>query len=95
MCAFLGIERIRTAVSELPGHEPLVLETVNDSPAEDQQKASFTVAAKGAVLIDADSGAVLFQQDAHKELPLASVTKIMTMLLVMEAVDDGKIRFAF
>lgn len=91
MCAFLGIERIRTAVSELPGHEPLVLETVNDSPAEDQQKASFTVAAKGAVLIDADSGAVLFQQDAHKELPLASVTKIMTMLLVMEAVDDDKI----
>ena len=34
---------------------------------------------------------MLFQQDAHKELPLASVTKVMTMLLVMESVENGKI----
>ena len=41
--------------------------------------------------MDASTGKVLFQQDAHKELPPASVTKVMTMLLVMEAVDSGKI----
>ena len=46
---------------------------------------------RGAVLVDAESGEVLFEQDAHKELPLASVTKVMTMLLVVEAVDSGKI----
>lgn len=85
ICAFSGID------SKLPKQQPIELETVADSPEEDQQKAPFEVAAKGAVLIDADTGEVLFQQNSHEELPLASVTKIMTMLLVMEAVDDGKI----
>lgn len=85
ICSFIGIE------SKLQKQQPIELETVADSPEEDQQKAPFEVAAKGAVLIDADTGDVLFQQDSHEELPLASVTKIMTMLLVMEAVDDGKI----
>lgn len=85
ICAFIGID------SKLPKQQPIELETVADSPEEDQQKAPFEVAAKGAVLIDADTGEVLFQQNSHEELPLASVTKIMTMLLVMEAVDDGKI----
>ncbi len=85
MCAFIGIGK------NFPKQEPIELETVSDSPEEDQQKAPFEVAAKGAVLIDADTGEVLFQQDCHEELPLASVTKVMTMLLVMEAVDEGKI----
>lgn len=72
--------------------EPIEVETVKDAPAgERMPKAAFEVAAKGAVLVDAESGEVLFEQDAHKELPLASVTKVMTMLLVMEAVDSGKI----
>ena len=85
MCAFIGIGK------NLPKQEPIELETVSDSPEEDQQKVPFEVAAKGAVLIEADTGEVLFQQDCHEELPLASVTKVMTMLLVMEAVDEGKI----
>ena len=75
----------------LPKQEPIELETVNDSPVQDQQKAPFQVEAKSAILIDADTGEVLFQQNCHEELPLASVTKVMTMLLVMEAVDTGKI----
>ena len=46
------------------------------------------------MLIDADTGEVLFEQDAHKELPPASVTKIMTMLLALEAVEDGKVKLS-
>lgn len=80
------------AVSQnLPKQEPIVLETVSDSKEAENKKAPFEIAAKGAVLIDADTGKVLFRQNAHEELPLASVTKVMTMLLVMEAVDSGKI----
>ena len=76
----------------LPKQEPIEVETVGDMPSDDKGPGSpFSVEAKGAILIDAETGEVLFQQDAHKELPLASVTKVMTMLLVMEAVDDGKI----
>ncbi len=44
----------------------------------------FRVAAKGAVLIDADSGRVLFAQNADQRLPMASTTKVMTTLLALE-----------
>jgi D-alanyl-D-alanine carboxypeptidase (penicillin-binding protein 5/6) len=44
-----------------------------------------------AILMDAESGCVLFEQNADDALPPASVTKIMTLLLVMEAIDAGKI----
>jgi len=47
--------------------------------------------ARGAVLMDAGSGTVLFEQDAHEKLYPASVTKIMTALLVMESMESGKI----
>ena len=53
--------------------------------------ADLQVAAKGAVLMDQGSGQVLYEKDAHTRLPIASVTKVMTLLLVMEALEDGKI----
>jgi serine-type D-Ala-D-Ala carboxypeptidase (penicillin-binding protein 5/6) len=52
----------------------------------------FDLTAKGAVLIDASTGKVLFEKDSHQKLPIASVTKVMSMLLIMEALDSGKIR---
>ena len=51
----------------------------------------LNVPAKAAILIDAATGTVLYEQDAHMPLPPASVTKVMTMLLIMEAIDDGRI----
>ncbi len=49
------------------------------------------VAGKSAVLMDAATGTVLAEQNAHEKLAPASVTKVMTMLLIMEAIDSGKI----
>ena len=49
------------------------------------------VAAKSAVLMDMATGTLLAEQNAHEKLAPASVTKVMTMLLIMEAVDSGKI----
>ena len=49
------------------------------------------VAGKSAVLMDAATGTVLYEKNAHEKLAPASVTKVMTMLLIMEAVDSGKI----
>lgn len=46
---------------------------------------------KSAILIEANTGRVLYEQNADEALPPASVTKVMTLLLVMEAIDDGKI----
>lgn len=56
-----------------------------------QPGQAVEVAGKSAVLMDAATGTVLLEQNAHEPLAPASVTKIMTMLLIMEAVDDGRI----
>ncbi len=49
--------------------------------------------AKSSVLMDAASGKILNEKNSHEKLPIASVTKVMSMLLVMEAVDSGKLSF--
>ncbi|WP_432409494.1 D-alanyl-D-alanine carboxypeptidase family protein [Wukongibacter sp. M2B1] len=51
----------------------------------------FDVNAKSAILIDAGSGKVLYEKNSHQKLPPASVTKIMTMLLTMEAIEKKQI----
>ena len=53
--------------------------------------AELEVAGKSALLMDAATGTVLYEKNAHEALPPASVTKVMTMLLIMEAIDSGKI----
>lgn len=50
--------------------------------------------AKSAILMDAATGKVLFEYNADEALPPASVTKIMTLLLVFEAIDEGKISYS-
>ena len=55
------------------------------------QAAQLDVAGKSAVLIDVATGTVLYEQNANDALAPASVTKVMTMLLIMEAIDSGKI----
>lgn len=56
------------------------------------EEYSFKVDAKGAILMEASTGKVLFEQNPDEALPPASVTKVMTLLLVMEAVDAGTIK---
>jgi len=53
--------------------------------------SAMTLKSECAVLVDAKTGKVLFSQNENKVSPPASVTKVMTMLLVMKAVDEGKI----
>ncbi|MFE5317103.1 D-alanyl-D-alanine carboxypeptidase family protein [Paenibacillus sp. NPDC056579] len=48
--------------------------------------------AASAAVIDADTGTVIFEKNKDAKLPPASITKIMTMLLIMEALDQGKIK---
>lgn len=59
---------------------------------DDGSFENITVAAKAALLVDGDTGQVLLDQDAHKELYPASITKCMTTLLVLRAVEQGKIK---
>lgn len=48
--------------------------------------------AKSIILMEANTGAVLYELNADEALPPASVTKVMTLLLIAEAVDDGQLK---
>ena len=51
------------------------------------------VEAKACILVEASTGEVLREMNADERLPIASVTKIMTMLLIMERIDSGTLSF--
>jgi len=53
--------------------------------------ADMALPAKSALLMDVTTGTVLYESNAHEALRPASVTKVMTMLLIMEAIDTGRI----
>lgn len=59
--------------------------------AKPETAAGLAETAKSAILIDWGSGTVLYEKNSHEKLPPASITKIMTMLLTLEAVDQGRI----
>ncbi len=57
-----------------------------------QAQPVLETTAESAILIDAATGKVLFEKEPDKELPPASVTKIMTMLVALEALEEGKVK---
>lgn len=58
---------------------------------DSSDNAVFEVDALSAVLMDAETGQILYAKNADEALPPASVTKVMTLLLVMEAIDEGRL----
>ena len=52
--------------------------------------ANLETTAESAILIDAATGKILFEKNPKKELPPASVTKLMTLLIAAEAIESGK-----
>lgn len=65
--------------------------SVNVCAAENAD-IKFDFNAKSAILMDAETGSVLYAFNENASLPLASVTKIMTLLLVFEAIEEGQIQ---
>lgn len=62
------------------------------TPASNAQTVDLAPSARSAILMDAESGTVIFEKNSHDKLPPASITKIMTLLLIMEALDEGTIK---
>lgn len=60
-----------------------------DFPALVIPEAALSLPCQSAILIEQTTGTVLYAQNADEKLPIASVTKIMTLLLVMEQIDAG------
>ena len=59
--------------------------------AANEDSMPLVLSSASALLMEKETGTVLLQQNAHQKLEPASVTKIMTLLLVMEAVDSGRL----
>jgi len=101
LAGFMGVDHFRPdeRVIKINGSADMtpVVTTVEKSigtkaqAPEEGAVSGLVVDGKSALLMDAGSGAVLFEKNSHDRLPPASVTKIMTMLLVLEAVDRGQI----
>ena len=52
-----------------------------------------SISAPSAILMEASTGKILFEKNAHEQRPCASVTKVMTLLLVFEAIESGKLSY--
>src|SRR5699024_2417765 len=65
--------------------------SATDAFAETENSQPETLAddAKSAILMERDTGEILFNKNPHEKLPPASMTKIMTLLVIMEALEAG------
>ncbi|MBQ8914862.1 MAG: D-alanyl-D-alanine carboxypeptidase, partial [Clostridia bacterium] len=68
--------------------------SADESREEIKDIKPFDVEAESAVLMEAKTGRVLYAKSADKALPPASVTKVMTLLLVMEEIDSGNMKLS-
>jgi D-alanyl-D-alanine carboxypeptidase (penicillin-binding protein 5/6) len=72
----------------------ILLFVISIASAEEKKitPIDLTPSAKSAILMDVDTGTVILEKNGDEKLPPASITKIMTMLLIMESIDQGKFK---
>lgn len=70
----------------------IILNTAGWAGAADTD--ALVVRSEAAVLMEYTTGEILFEKNPHRQLPPASITKMMVMLLVMEAVEAGEIKLS-
>ncbi|KAB2493711.1 D-alanyl-D-alanine carboxypeptidase family protein [Priestia endophytica] len=73
----------------------LGVSTLSPSAFGAEKKApSLAEKAESAILIERDTGEILYEKNGDEKLPPASMTKVMTMILIMDALDKGKIKMS-
>ena len=84
-------ENTNTEKSEENSNENVNKNTKENNEKDSSLENSLNLESGGAILIDQKTGKVLYNHNAHDKLRPASVTKVMSRLLIMEALDSGKI----
>lgn len=64
-----------------------------DNSFEEKNKLELAPSARSAILFEADSGEVLYEKNADEKLAMASMTKMMTLLLIMEEIEKGNLKW--
>jgi D-alanyl-D-alanine carboxypeptidase (penicillin-binding protein 5/6) len=67
--------------------------TIQTSAQDDENTDFLDLSCESAILIEQTTGTILYEKDSHAILRPASVTKVMTMLLIMEAIEKGQISY--
>lgn len=79
-----------TQESEGTSEEAMTEET--DDAGDTGAPGQVEVSAPSAILMETSTGQIIFEKDADTQRPPASVTKVMTLLLIFDALEDGKIK---
>ena len=69
----------------------VLLLTGTASAQEAAAQSPLELSAPSAVLMEKETGTILYEKEAKRQMEPASVTKVMTLLLIMEALDSGRI----
>lgn len=70
------------------------VDSVGMDALEAAAKADESLPARSAILMERETGRVLFEKNADEQMPPASITKIMTLLLTMEAIEANQIKLS-
>lgn len=98
LCLCFSVSDISAAASEPEETETVQSENlVNETVEETEEGAvqadgGLGLTAPSAILMEASTGTVILEKNSHEKLPPASVTKIMTLLLIFDALSEGKIK---
>lgn len=91
IAAFLFFSLILCCFASAGNYNEIVSGNTNVATKVDQPSLGLTC--KSAVLMEAETGTVLYSHNENEALPPASVTKVMTLLLIMEAIDSGALNY--
>lgn len=86
-----GEESAEEETGEIRPEEGAQEEGTGESGSEESE-AGITISAPSAILMEASTGTVIYEKDADTVRPPASVTKVMTLLLIFDALESGAIR---
>ena len=92
MLGILFPSRIVLATEDYSGAERGTAKETKTESTEVAATADFGLTAVSAVLMEASTGTVIYEKNADKALSPASITKIMTLILIFDALEAGKIR---
>lgn len=72
--------------------QPFIVLTHAETETDSSEKKESDITSPSAILMEASTGQILYEKEANIQLAPASVTKIMTMLLIFDAIESGKIK---
>lgn len=88
---FLLISLFRPAVPAYAGTETVGEQQTEESGTTEEQSAALSLGAPSAILMEAESGQILYEKNADEQRSPASITKIMTLLLIFDALEEGSL----